>query len=233
MLKAVLFDFDGVIADAEPLHLKGFQSVLSAEGIILTEKDYYKYYLAFDDKTCLREVLRREGRDYGDAYIEELIGRKGEFYMEAVREHRVIFPGVERLVTELSEVYPLAIGSGARRVEIEYILDAAGLSEYFKVIVSADDIVACKPDPETYLRALERLNALGSGENVACDGIAPYECVVIEDSMHGVRAALGAGMRCIAVTNTYSREALNECADVVVDSLEELSVGVVESLLKD
>ncbi len=229
MLRAVVFDFDGVIADAEPLHLRGFQSVLSEYGIILTDEDYYRYYLAYDDRRCLAEVLRREGREFDRLYLEELVEKKSEIYMRTIKDHLVIFPGVERLISELSCRYPLAIGSGARKDEIEFILDVAGLRGYFSVIVSAEEVRLSKPSPETYRRVLEELNRLKGGNEVPPYPIAPYECLVIEDSVHGVEAALGAGMRCIAVTNTYSREELKD-ADLVVDSLERLNIERIESL---
>src|ERR1700758_2990349 len=94
MLRAVIFDFDGVIADAEPVHLKAFQAVLSEEGINLSKKDYYDKYLALDDKTCFAAILKDRRKDFDMSLIHDLMVRKSKYYDRFIRENLVIFPGV-------------------------------------------------------------------------------------------------------------------------------------------
>lgn len=226
MLKAVIFDFDGVIADAEPVHLKAFQAVLSEEGIELTKKEYYDKYLALDDKTCFAAILKDMGRSFNKSLIHDLTVRKSEYYDELIRENLVIFPGVIDFIRKLYGKYPLSIGSGALRHEIEFILESIGIRKEFGVIVGADEIENCKPAPDVYVRVLQMINQLDSLKS----GIVyPYECLVVEDSIAGIKAARSAGMKCLAVTNSYPAEKLSE-ADMVVKSLEGVGIEDIEKL---
>ena len=129
------------------------------------------------------------------------------------------------MVAELSRALPLAVASGALRHEIETILTAAGLHDYFPAIVSAEDVKQGKPEPEIFLKALAALNApQGKSDVIQAD-----ECVVIEDSKEGVRGARRAGMRCLAVTNSHPAELLHE-AHAVVDSLEDVTLPFLQQL---
>ncbi|MCH8029636.1 MAG: HAD family phosphatase [Candidatus Dadabacteria bacterium] len=226
MLKAVIFDFDGVIADAEPIHLKCFKEVLAREGIELSENDYYSKYLAYDDRTCFAEVLKAHGQRYDELILKSLIERKSLLYNDHMKEHIVIYPGVTELIKELHGRFPLAIGSGALRAEIEYVLQSAGLNDRFSLIVSAEDVEACKPDPEVYVKALTGLEEQNTG---SYNGISPGDCIVIEDSIHGIEAAKRAGMKCLAVTNTYSEQKLRR-ADMIVGSLEDVGIEMLEGI---
>jgi len=226
MLKAIIFDFDGVIADAEPIHLKAFQVVLKEEGINLSNKDYYDKYLALDDKTCFAMVLKDRGIDFDRALIDALMLRKSGYYDKFIRENLVIFPGVVDFIKKAYGKYALAIASGALRHEIEFILECAGIRKEFNIIVSAHDVENCKPNPEVFVKVLERINKLSSPKSGI---IHPSECLVIEDSIAGIKAAHDAGMKCLAVTNSYSSERLSE-ADMIVSSLEEVKIEDIEKL---
>jgi len=226
MLKAIIFDFDGIIADAEPVHLKAFQMVLSEEGINLSYKDYYEKYLALDDKTCLTMVLRDRGMNYDKAFIDALMLRKSRYYDRFIRENIIIFPGVVDFIKNAYGKYTLAIGSGALRHEIDFILECAEIRKEFEIIVSADEVENCKPNPEVFMKALERINKHDSTKSRI---IYPYECLVIEDSIAGIKAAHHAGMKCLAVTNSYSSEKLSE-ADMIVKSLEEVKIEDIKKL---
>lgn len=214
-LKAIIFDFNGVIVDDEPLHLELFRKVLLEEGIFLTDEDYHEKYLGYDDRGCFTAALCDNSRTpdaADDAFIHELIERKAEYYRQAIQERLLLFPGVVELVRRSAAQYPLAIASGALRSEIEFVLARGEIRDCFQVIVAAEDVSECKPDPEGYLKALEQLNAALEAE------IQAHECLVIEDSLAGIEAAKAAGMRCVAVTNSYSAEAL-AAADKIVTSL--------------
>ena len=206
MLKAVIFDFDGVIANTEPVHLRAFQTTLEGEGVELTEEDYYANYLAYDDRTLFVKLYENRGLEMGDALLAALMERKSLNYDHMIEGNIELLPGAVDFIKSLKGKYRLAIGSGALEAEIVNVLDFAGIRESFEVIVGADRIANCKPAPDVYIEALRRLNALpGEGS-----GITPAECLVIEDSVSGIRAALAAGMKCLAVTNSYSEDELGE-----------------------
>ena len=225
MLRALIFDFNGIIVDDEPIHFELFKQVLAEEGIELTEADYYARYLGFDDRGAFTAAYREHGRSLDEKLLVRLIGRKAIYYQSEIRSKVRIFPGVEKLVTTLVPVLPLAVASGALRQEIETILSAAGLLKHFAVIISAEDVDHGKPEPEIFLKALARLNAqVEDGHPID----AP-DCLVIEDSKEGIRGARRAGMKCLAVSNSHPTELLQE-ANAVVRSLEEVDLSLLEQL---
>ena len=214
-LRAIIFDFNGVIIDDEPLHLELFRVILAEEGIALSDDDYRVKYLGSDDRGCFVAALADAGREreaLDSAFITQLIERKAALYRAAIDQRHLLFPGVVELVRRLANEYPLAIASGALRGEIEMALERGGIDDCFQAIIAAEDVGACKPDPEGYVKALAALNA------EARPPIQPGECLVIEDSIAGVEAAKRAGMRCLAVTNSYAVEELKE-ADWIAASL--------------
>lgn len=211
--RALIFDFDGVIADSEPLHLTAFQETLAAHGIALGREEYYARYLGFDDHDAIVEALGTAGRPAAPETVRVLMADKAARFLALARAASLL-PGVDRLVREAAARVPLAIASGALRLEIELVLANAGLADAFSAVVSAEDVRAGKPSPEGFLAALGRLRA-------CVPDLAPAECVVVEDSPPGVEAARRAGMRCVAVTSSVARAALAE-ADLVVSSLEEV-----------
>ena len=227
MLRAVIFDFDGVIVDTERFHFQALKRVLAEEGIPLTWEEYTQAYLAMDDKKCFRTALARHGQAIAPGIVDGLVERKAHyfFFFGTLSDAVALFPGVEGLIREAAEKYPLAIASGALREEIEFLLGKAGLREFFPVVVAAEDVVRGKPDPEAYIAALGRLNRLISGRPVR-----PSECLVVEDSRHGVAAATSAGMRCLAVANSYTPEELT-AAHLVLKSLEQVDLQqIIEAL---
>ncbi|HEY4619860.1 MAG TPA: HAD family phosphatase [Nitrospirota bacterium] len=220
MLKAIIFDFDGVITDSEPVHLKMFQKVLGEMGLTISEKDYYEIYLGMDDKGCFSTVLKSNGIDSNSEHIQSLIDKKTEYLMDYIRDNLFIYPGVVEFIETSSEKYLLAIASGALRHEIEFILEGAGIRPAFDIIVSAEDVSEGKPNPECFNKALERLNEISS------QPITTADCFIIEDSIAGIEAAKAAGIRCVAVTNTYGRDRL-KMADIVVNSVTDIDPEVM------
>ena len=224
MLRAVIFDFNGIIVDDEPIHFELFQKVFGEEGIPLTEDAYYARYLGFDDRGAFSLGYREHNRPLTQEKLAELIERKADYYQEAIRNHVAIFPGVKSLVVDLAQSLPLAVASGALRNEIETILTTAGLINHFKAIVSAEDVERGKPEPEIYLKALAALNQHNNGKSIAA-----ADCVVIEDSKEGIRGARRAGMKVLAVTNSHPAELLNE-ATAVVKSLEDVELSFLQNI---
>ena len=225
MLRAVIFDFNGIIVDDEPIHFKLFQKVLREEGIVLTEEDYYARYLGFDDRGAFMAGFRANSRPLTAQKLQELIERKADYYQEAIRNHVTVFPGVKNLVADLALTLPLAVASGALRHEIETILKTVGLLDHFRAIIAAEDVTQGKPEPEIYLKALAAVNARGGNGKP----IEAAECVVIEDSKEGIKGALRAGMKCLAVTNSHLAELLGE-ATAVVKSLEDVKLNFLQNM---
>jgi beta-phosphoglucomutase len=208
---AIVFDFDGVLADSEPLHLRAYQELLEPSGVHLTRDVYYERYLGYDDEGVFQQVSRDFGLLLGDEEIELLIVEKARRFEAMISRSNVLYPAAVPAVLALAASFPLGICSGALRREIELMLQGAALSGAFKFIVSADDVERSKPDPEPYALAAAR------------HGRPPAECVAIEDSHWGLQSAREAGLRTIGVTTTYAADALRPHADVVVTSLAEVT----------
>jgi beta-phosphoglucomutase len=222
-LRAIVFDFDGVIANSEPLHFRAFREVLAEEGLMLTESDYYVRYLGYDDVGAFRAIGSDNGRSWDIDHIAALVDRKAERMERLERDGSVLFPGAAEAVRRAAASAPLAIASGALRAEIVRVLERANLGTCFRVIVAAEDAPAGKPAPDPYLRAVELLAAaIGTP-------LDPTECVAIEDSRWGLASARTAGLRTVGVTNTYTAAELGD-ADLVVDSIADLDIDELNTL---
>ncbi len=224
MLRAVIFDFDGVITDSEILHFRAFNAVLTQYGFQLTKPEYYKKYLGMSDADCFRALIAEGRLPIPEPQIKNLGQQKTRVFEKLARTEGRIIEGVREFLDTLSAAkVPTAICSGALRAEIELILEEAGLRGYFDVIVSAEEVQRGKPDPEGFLLALEKLN------EVWPEPSAPECCIVIEDSHWGLKAARAAGMRTVAVTNTYEAAQLKQ-ADRVVARLDELTMDDLQRI---
>jgi HAD superfamily hydrolase (TIGR01509 family) len=213
-VSAVVFDFDGVLADTEDLHCAAFQQVARDRGLALSRDDYYGRFLGLPDHDCIAALCAEAGQPLPPAELERLVTRKRLHFAELSRTTD-LYPGVGAALERLHAHFALAIASGAARDEIEAVLRRARVRSLFAAVVAAEDVAAGKPAPDPFLRALERLNRrlprpLASGE-----------CVVVEDSPAGIAAARAAGMRCIAVTTSHGRAAL-AAADAVLDGVAHL-----------
>ncbi len=229
MLRTIIFDFNGIILDDEPLHYRSMRDIVAPLGINISMEEYWNKYLPFDDEACLDVICRDYSIRLGPSERQQLLKNKNELYHQMLHDHYPLFPGAANLIHAAARKYPLAIASGARRDDIRRTLGATRLSACFTVVVAAEDFVLGKPHPESFLLALECLNAELNGQPST---IQPRECLVVEDSVGGVRGARAAGMPCLAVTNTYPREHL-QAANRVVSSLEEVDVPILERLVEE
>jgi HAD superfamily hydrolase (TIGR01509 family) len=203
MTSGILFDFNGVIIDDEYQHCDALVATLAEYGFDLSPEVYYQEYLGFDDRECFRFTFERLGLPRDEGAIQQAVARKHSVYEQAIRDSMRLVPGAADFVENAAlEGYQLAIVSGALRSEIELILDQIGLRPHFAEIVAAEDVHACKPDPGGYNRAREMLD------------LPPKRCVVIEDSLPGLRAARAAGLRCAMLTTSHPETACSD-ADLV------------------
>ncbi len=199
MAFGILFDFNGVIIDDEPQHCDALIATLADFDYALDRDTYYRDYLGFDDRECFRFTFERQGRESDEGRIAEAIEQKNGHYERAIRESLRLVPGAADFIEAAAlDGVRLAIVSGALRREIELVLGLAGLRAHFDTIVAAEDVAACKPDPQGFRSAREELD------------VAPARCVVIEDSLPGLAAARAAGFRCAMLTTSHPKPA---CAD--------------------
>lgn len=225
MLEAVFFDFDGVIADTEPLHFRAFQRVLEALSIPMTWDQYLEECVGFDDRDVFRYMMARQGLALAPDALRALCARKADAFLALVREEQPApYPGAERLLRDLHGRVPLALCSGAVPGDIRPILAAASLDSLFEVMVTADDVEASKPDPTCYRLALERLRALHPGR-----ALRAAHAVAIEDTPAGIAAAAGAGLRVLAVAHTHPARLLGQ-ATRVVETLEAVTPAALAAL---
>jgi beta-phosphoglucomutase len=226
MLYAIVFDFDGVLADSEPLHFDAFRRVLAAHDVSLSREEYDAKYLGFDDAGAFHAILRDRGRPAEVDRIEALVEEKLHVFEDVVDGRNVLFPGAPECVRRLGASLPLAIASGALSQDINLILAGTGLREAFDVVVGAEQTPRSKPHPDPYalaVRLLQERGRIPPGPSTAGG------CVAIEDSRWGIQSAKAAGLRCIAVTTSYDARELTE-ADLVVKSLDEVSLPQLAAL---
>ena len=213
--EAVLFDFDGILVDSEPMHHRAFTAVLDPLGMGFPWKEYVEIYMGFDDRDAFREAFRARRIDLDEVHLAKLVAAKSGAFLRGLRDGVTAYPGAVSLIESLQAAgRPLALCSGALRSDIDPILARLGVARCFDVIVSADDVRRSKPDPESYALAFARLS-----ERYATLLSVPGKSVAVEDTPAGIRSAKGAGLRVLAVTNSFGPGELAE-ADWITDSLE-------------
>jgi beta-phosphoglucomutase len=227
-LKAVLFDFNGVIINDEPLHEKLIEQILIEENLRIKPGEFRKVCLGRSDRACLTDLLNDRGRVVSASYLDGLIARKAKYYRQQIEslEKLPIYSGLNDLIFNLRAAHvKMAVVSGAIRDEIELVLQRTGLLQHFNVIVSADDQVASKPKPDGYLLSVERLNQQYAGLN-----LQPSECIVIEDTFAGIQAGKAAGMQVVGVANTYPFHMMQRRANWAVDYLSDLELDRIKEI---
>ena len=222
-LQAVVFDFDGVIANSEPLHLRAFQAALDEHGITLTPQEYYARYLGADDVGVFEQLASDRGYLWNAPHVARLVALKGVRMQELMQAGALLFPGAADFIRRASSEVPIAIASGALKHEILEIVTSAGLSDLFTAIVAAGDTPETKPSPQPYRLAFEQLRARAGGH------LVPGRTVAIEDSRWGLASAHGAGLRCVGVTTSYPAHELPD-AELTVAGLADLTLEMLDRL---
>jgi beta-phosphoglucomutase-like phosphatase (HAD superfamily) len=217
MPPSIVFDFDGVLADSEPLHFRALGELLATLGLGLTEHDYYTKYLGYDDVGVFGMIGEEQGWAVDEGRIASLVARKSAIFQRLIATTDVLYGNAAACVERLAAEFPLGIASGALRHEIEAILARGGLARHFRFIVASGDTPASKPAPDPYRRAAE------------LHGTPPSACVAIEDTRWGIESARSAGLRAIGVTTTCPAPELS-AADRIVSSLDEIHPTLIRSL---
>jgi beta-phosphoglucomutase-like phosphatase (HAD superfamily) len=222
MIQAIFFDFNGVIIDDEQLQMEAYKEVLKDHGIELNASDYFSA-LGLDDKGFVRAAFTRAGKQLSDEVLQIVLAAKGVLHRKAFEDELPFFHGVVTFLKATSRHYPIGIVSMATRDEIEYVLNRAGLLTLFTVVGSAEDVNVCKPAPDCYLAAFEKLNSKRRSERQL--PLLANECLVIEDSPPGIQSGRAAGMRTLGITNTVAESELRAAgAEVVTASLADWTV---------
>ncbi len=214
MLRAVIFDWDGVVVDSAAFHERSWEILATQRGLPLPAGHFKR---GFGKKNNV--IIPDLGWAEEQADIDALAREKEEIYRGLVREHGITpLPGVRELLAALQAAdIPCAIGSSTERANLDCLLDLMGLRDFFRVIVSGEEVVHGKPDPSIFRLAAERLKC------------APADCVVIEDALVGIEAARSAGMPVLAVATTQPAEALGR-ADRIAPDLTAVDPALLASL---
>ena len=225
-LRAIVFDFDGVIANSEPLHFRAFRDVLARVGVELTEQAYYSYYLGFDDVGVFATIDADLRKGWSERDRADMVADKALRLAELERDVSVLFPGAADAIQRAAAAVPIAIASGALGPEIRRILKGAGLTHLFAAIVSAEDTPLSKPAPDPYELAVKLLRRQIGGAP-----LQPSECVAVEDSRWGLESARVAGLRTVGVTTAYDRRELLPFSDLVITSIADLNIDDLQRLV--
>ena len=219
MIKALLMDFNGVVINDEPIQHAVYRELFSAEGIDVTDEMYYSR-LGMDDKTFVASILDEAGKPSGIDRVIELTTAKTQKWREIVTSEMPLFDGIENFIRKSANEFAVGLVSMSRREEIDFVLELTGMVDCFSVIVSAEEVSKCKPDPECYRKGFEQIDLVRISQ-----GHLPMthsECVVIEDSPPGVMAGRAADLAVLGVANTVSKGELRKAgADWVADDLND------------
>ncbi|MGD0074642.1 MAG: HAD family phosphatase [Candidatus Binataceae bacterium] len=217
MIRAIIFDLDGTLADSEPLHFAAFAELLAAEGIALSREEYFEHLIGYTDHDCFAVVMREHGRPADEATVARLAARKATLYQEMIANRDLLYPGAAEFVRRCAARVPIAVATGTLRDEAELILGRAGLRKLFVDVVAAEDVANGKPAPDSFLaahnRIAERLNP----------PLKRDECLVIEDTAAGIEAGRRAGMKVLAIAHSALPSDLVK-ADLVRNSLAEIDL---------
>lgn len=217
-VQAIVFDFDGVIVNSEPLHLAATQQALALRGVELSAEEYYDRYVGYDDVGMFEQFVLDRGLSWCSDDLQEMLVAKALRFEALEAGGALLVPGAAECVRRMAAVAPLAVASGARREEIERILGRVNLVTIFQAIVAAGETPSGKPAPDPYLAAVAKLHA------------QPARAVAIEDTAAGLASAKAAGLRCVGITTTFPATKLS-LADVVVHSMDEITAELVRGLV--
>ena len=221
-LKAVLFDFNGVIINDESLHEQLLADLLLGENLRMGPNDFQTYCIGRSDRACIRDLLIQRGRSVSETELDKLIQRKAQAYQQMLNqmERLPIYPDLEDFIFQLRRTpVKLAVVSGALRLEIEAVLSRINLLDVFDVIVAGDDITVSKPEPDGYLLAVQQLQ-----NKFPQVGISAESCLAIEDTFAGIESAKRAKIPVVGIAHSYPFHMMQRVANWAVDYFTDLEL---------
>jgi HAD superfamily hydrolase (TIGR01509 family) len=227
-LKVVLFDFNGIIINDEPIHEQLIEQILISENLRPKRGEFRQICLGRSDRACLTELFSRRGRVLTESYLNQLISRKAQVYQQRIAEmsELPIYKGLEDFLLKLQAAnLKIGVVTGALRSEVEQVLNQANLAQYFSIMTSSDDLKVSKPEPDGYLLAVELFN-----QEFANFDLQPSECLAIEDTPAGITAAKRAGMQVVGVANTYPFHIIQRQANWTVDYFWDLELERIQEV---
>jgi HAD superfamily hydrolase (TIGR01509 family) len=229
MLKVVLFDFNGVVIDDEPIHQELIEELLLEENIPPAGVKYQQFCFGRSDRACLKDVLAARGRSVSEDYLTKLINKKSIAYRKKMEQldELPIYPRLEEFLKLLQEKgLKIGLVTGALRSEVELVLQKSQLEKYFNIIVAGDEINASKPEPDGYLLAVERFNRWDFNLQ-----LQPSECLAIEDSPPGIAAAKRAGIKVVGIAHSYPFHFMQRLSNWAIDGFFDLELDRVEETM--
>jgi len=229
LLKAVLFEINGVFLNDTALQFELIDDILLAENLRPTDRLYRDSSLGKSDRRCLKENLALRGRVFSEVQLDSLIQQKSALYQNKLREIKP-FPLYEDVVPLISAIklknIPVGIVTGYCRADAEFILQQAQLDQAFDVIVTADEVKTFKPNGDGYRLAIAQLN-----QKFPDAQIQPENCLTVEDNFHGIQAAKSVGIPVVGVAHTYPFHMLQRCSNWCVDYLSDLELERIDPSL--
>jgi beta-phosphoglucomutase len=227
-LKAVIFDFNGIIINDDSIHQQLIEEILLEENLTLKKWEFQQVTLGRSDRSCFRDILNSRGRIVNEEYLTKLLLRKAEKYIQEVEklDKLPLYPGLDDLIFQVrSRNLKLGLVSDAIRKEVTVVLERTKLDEYFQVVVTGDDVSTTKPEPDGYSLMVKLLN-----EKHPDLTLSPQECLAIEDTPEGIVAAKRAGMQVVGVANTYPFHMMQRLSNWAVDYLSDLELERVQEV---
>jgi HAD superfamily hydrolase (TIGR01509 family) len=214
MIKAVFFDMDGTIADSEKIVWKVTRDFMQKRGVFVThEEEKLLYGLIW--KESIRRILESRGLEYKQSIKNTLKER----YVRTLSKEVVAVPHIHDLLDRVKDNFKIGLATNSRHREVDIIFKKLNFDSYFDIKLARDNVKNVKPHPEIYLKGADIF------------GVDPSECVVFEDSIVGITAAKSAGMKCVAIINTYSAEDLKD-ADMQIQSYKDITIEKIKELGK-
>lgn len=208
-VEALIFDMDGVLIDSEPVHLLAYQELLARFGISYKEADNQEL-LGRTEQDCAQILVARYGLDIAPA---ELAFERVRIFQRLLKERPEKRPGVDAILSSAESLeLPMAVASSATLETIELVVDTLFIRHYFRSLTSGEEVERGKPAPDVFLLAAQRLS------------VNPQNCLVVEDSLNGVKAAKAAGMQCVAIPCDATRHQDHSQADLILASLNDIDL---------
>ena len=208
VIRGLIFDLDGTLANTEMQHYRAWRKTLMANGVVELSMETFLTYVGTSNEKVAGDHVETFGLE---KTVEELVREKQAIYMEAISEIE-LFSGVREFLQQFYKKLPIALATSSHCREAVAILKAKGILDFFDKVIGGDMVEKRKPDPEIYLQSCDML------------GLPPASCVAFEDSTHGVESAHQAGMYVVAIPNSFTKEHYFSGADIVVQSIAEIDV---------